>query len=112
MPINPLVMVILSLIGFLIILLALFNKQLLRWMKIRPLSEVFINPRFRQSVKVTETLGQLFLVVFGLTWLLQGVGARFLSSETANTASVIILWTSGLILFTMFIVVLANWKGK
>jgi hypothetical protein len=112
MPNNSLVMIILSAIGILIILLALFNKQLLRWMKIRPMSEVFSNPRFQRSAKITEILGQLFLVLFGLSFLVQGVGARFLSSEVTYTVSVIVLGASGMIVFTMFIVVLANWKTK
>jgi hypothetical protein len=112
MPGNPLVMIILSSIGFLIILLALFNKQLLRWMKIRPMSEVFTNPGFQRSAKITEKLGQLFLVIFGISFLVQGVGARFLSSEVIYTVSVIVLGASGLIILAMFIVVLSNWKAK
>jgi hypothetical protein len=109
---NPLVMIIYSAIGIIIILLALFNKQLLHWIKIRPMSEVFTNPKFQRSAKITEKLAQIFLVVFGVSFLFQGVGARFLSSETTYSVSVIILGMSGLIVLTMFIVVLANWKAK
>jgi hypothetical protein len=109
---NPLVMIIYSAIGILIILVALFNKQLLRWIKIRPMSEVFTNLKFQRSAKITEILAQIFLVVFGISFLFQGVGARFLSGETTYTISVIILGMSGLIVLTMFIVVLANWKAK
>jgi hypothetical protein len=105
-------MIVLSTIGILIILLALFNKQLLRWMKIKPMSEVFSNPKFQRSAKITERLGQLFLVLFGISFLVQGVGARFLSSEVTYTVSVIVLGASGMIVFTMFIVVLASWKAK
>jgi protein-S-isoprenylcysteine O-methyltransferase Ste14 len=112
MPNNPLVMIVLSAIGILIILLALFNKPLLRWMKIKPMSEVFSNPKFQRSAKITEKLGQLFLVLFGISFLVQGMGARFLSGELAYTISVIVLGASGMIIFTMFIVVLANWKTK
>lgn len=112
MPNNSLVMIVLSTIGILIILLALFNKQLLRWMKIKPMSEVFSNPKFQRSAKITERLGQLFLVLFGISFLVQGVGARFLSSEVTYTVSVIVLGASGMIVFTMFIVVLASWKAK
>lgn len=112
MPNNPLVMIVLSAIGILIILLALFNKLLLRWMKIRLMSEVFSNPKFQRSAKITERLGQIFLVLFGFSFLVQGAGARFLSSELTYTISVIVLGASGMIVFTMFIVVLANWKAK
>ncbi len=109
---NPLISIILSSIGILIILLALFNTTLLRWMKIRPMSEVFTNPGFRRSAKITERLGQLFLGIFGISFLVQGVGAQFLSSEVTYTASLIVLGASGLIVFTMLIVVLASWKAK
>ncbi len=109
---NPLVMIIYSAIGILIILAALFNKRLLRWIKMRPMSEMFSTPKFQRSAKITEILAQIFLVVFGVSFLFQGVGARFLSSETTYTVSVVILGMSGLIVLTMFIVVLANWKAK
>ena len=109
---NPLIMIIYSVIGILIILLALFNKQLLRWIKMRPMSEMFTNPKFQRSAKITEIFAQVFLVLFGISFLFQGIGARFLSGETTYTVSVIILGMSGLIVLTMFIVVLANWKAK
>jgi hypothetical protein len=109
---NPLVMTIYSAIGILIILAALFNKQLLRWIKMRPMSEIFSTPKFQRFAKITEILAQIFLVVFGASFLFQGIGARFLSAETTYTVSVIILGMSGLIVLTMFIVVLANWKAK
>jgi hypothetical protein len=112
MPNKPLIMISLSSIGLLIILLALFNKQLLRWLKIKPMSEVFTNPKFQRSAKITEKLGQLFLVVFGVSFLVQGVGAQFLSSQATFIVSMIVLGASGLIILSMFIVGLANWRAK
>ena len=99
------------LMGSLAILLALFNRQLLRFIKIKPLSEVFTNPRFQRSAKITEKLAQLFLVVFGISSLVQGIGPLFLSSETTYIISITILGLSGLIILAMFIVVFANWKA-
>jgi hypothetical protein len=111
MPNHLLVTIFLSIIGFLIILLAVFNQQLLRLVKMKPMSEVFTNPKFQQSAKITGMLGQLFLVVFGISFLVQGVGAQFLSSQATYVVSLIVLGTSGLIILAMFIVVLANWKA-
>jgi hypothetical protein len=105
-------MIFLSFIGFLIILLALLNKQLLHWMGIKPMSEVFTNPNFQRSARITEKLGRLFLVVFGVGYLVQGVGTQFLSSELTYIVSITVLGLSGLIILAMFIVVLANWKAK
>jgi hypothetical protein len=112
MPNNHLIIIFLSSIGFLIILLALLNKQLLRWMGIKPMSEVFTNPKFQHSAKITEILGRLFLVVFGVSFLVQGIGTRFLSRETTYMVSITVAGLSGLIVLAMFIVVLANWRAK
>ena len=112
MPNHLLVTIFLSIIGFLIILLGVFNQQLLRLIKMKPMSEVFTNPKFQRSAKITGILGQLFLVVFGISFLVQGVGAQFLSSQATYVVSLIVLGTSGLIILAMFIVVLANWKAK
>jgi len=57
MPNNHPIMILFSFIGFLIILLALLNKQLLRWIGIKPMSEVFTNPNFQRSARITEKLG-------------------------------------------------------
>jgi hypothetical protein len=112
MPNNQLIMILLSFIGLLIILLALLNKQILRWIGIKPMSEVFTTPNFQRSARTTEKLGRLFLVVFGAGFLVQGVGPLFLSSEVTYRVSMIVAGLLGLIILAMFIVVLANWKAK
>jgi hypothetical protein len=99
-------------IGSLAILLALLNRLLLRIVGLKPLSEVFTTSRFQHSAKITEILGRLFLLVFGLGFIVQGIGTRFLSSEVIYTVSIIILGLSGLIIIAMFGVVLANWKVR
>jgi hypothetical protein len=99
-------------LGCLAILLALLNKPLLRFIGLKPLSEVFKTPHFQRSAKITEKLGRLFLVVFGIGFLVQEVGTQFLSSEAIYIVSIIILGLSGLIILAMSGVVLANWKGK
>ena len=112
MPNNHLIMIFLSFIGFLFILLALLNQRLLRWMGFKPMNEVFTNPNFQRSAKITEKLGRLFLVVFGVGLLVQGIGPQFLSSEITYTVSIIVAGASGLIVLVMFGVTLANWKAK
>ena len=87
-------------------------EQLLRFIGLKPLSEVFTISRFQRSAKITEILGRLFLLVFGLGFIVQGIGTRFLSSEVIYTVSIIILGLSGLIIIAMFGVVLANWKVR
>ncbi len=99
-------------IGSLAILLALLDKQLLRLIGLKPLSEAFTTRRFQHSAKITEKLGRLFLLVFGAGFLIQGVGAQFLSSGATYAVSIILLGLAGLIILAMFGVVLANWKAK
>jgi hypothetical protein len=99
------------LMGSLAILLALFNRPLLRFIRIKPMSEVFTTPRLQRSARITEKLGLLFLVVFGVGFLVQGVGPRFLSSEATYIASLTILGLVGLIILAAVVVVLANWKA-
>lgn len=112
MPNDLLVTIFLSIIGFLIILVALFNRQLLRLIKMKPMSEIFTNPKFQRSAKITERLGQLFLLIFGLSFLVQGIGTQFLSIQATYTVSVIFVGASGLLILAMFIVVLVNWKAR
>ena len=110
-PNNHSIMILYSFIGFLTVLVALLNKQLLRWMGIKPMSEVFTNPKFQRSARITEKLVRLFLVVFGLSFLIQGIGTQFLSSEVTYIVSITMLGLSGLIILVMFGMVLANWKA-
>jgi hypothetical protein len=109
---NQTIVIFPLLMGSLAILLALFNRQLLHFINIKPSSEVFTNPRFQRSAKITEKLAQLFLVVFGVGFLVQGVGPQFLSSEVTYIVSMTILGFSALIILAAVVVVLANWKDK
>ena len=95
-------------IGSLLILLALWHRPLLRWLELKPLSEVFTTPRFQHSAKITERLGRLFLMTFGIGFLIQGVGAIFLPADITSAVSWAVLALSGLIVLAMAGVVLAH----
>ena len=56
-------------IGGLAILLALWNKSLLRLIGLKPLSELFTTPRFQRSARITKRLGRLLLMIFGIGFL-------------------------------------------
>ena len=98
-------------IGSLAILLAVLNRQLLRCLGRKPSSEAFTTPKFKRSARITEILGRLFLMVMGTGFLIQGVGARFISGEVTYAISLVLLGLSGLIVLVMFGIVLANWKA-
>jgi hypothetical protein len=112
MPNNQPATIFFSFIGVLLILLAVFNKPLLLWMGIKPRSEVFTNPKFQRSAKVTEKVGQLVLIFLGAGFLVQGVGSQFLSGKVIYIVSITLLGLSGLLILAGVGMVLANWKTK
>ncbi|HQX01692.1 MAG TPA: hypothetical protein PLQ94_06250 [Anaerolineales bacterium] len=99
-------------VGVLSLLLALLNKQLLRWIGFKPMSELFTNPNFQRSARITENLVRLFWLVFGISFLFQGLAAPFFSSDVFYKISYAILGLSGLIVLTIIGINIANWKAK
>jgi hypothetical protein len=100
-----------TLLGVLCILLGLLSRQLLHWIGLRPLSEVFTTPRFQRSARTTERLGRLFLVLLGIGLLFQGIGPSLLPGGVAYLISIVVLGLSALILIAMIGVTLANRKA-
>ncbi|MDZ7362290.1 MAG: hypothetical protein ONB46_16455 [candidate division KSB1 bacterium] len=90
--------------------MALLDKQLPRLLDLKPLSEVFTNPRFQKSARITGTLGRVFLAIFGIGFLVQGVGHLFFSSKVTNVVSLIASGLSVLIVLGMIGIHLAYWK--
>ena len=99
-------------VGVLSLLLALLNKQLLRWIGIKPMSELFTNPNFQHSARITEKLTRLFFLIFGIGFLFQGLGSPYFSSDIFYKISYAILGLSGLIVLAIIGVNLANRKAK
>lgn len=108
---EPMIKVFPVLLGVVAIVLALLDKQLLRLLGLKPLSEVFTSPRFQRAAKITEKLGRVFLTVFGIGFLVQGIGTLFLPSEVSSVISLVVLGLSGLIVLAMIGVHLAYWKA-
>ncbi|MFP4394571.1 MAG: hypothetical protein ACLFTI_04830 [Anaerolineales bacterium] len=108
---EPMVMIFPLFVGVLAIVLALLNKQLLHLLGLKPLSEVFTNPRFQRSAKITEKLARIFLVIFGIGFVVQGLGPLFLPSDISSAISIAISGLSVLIVLAVIGVNLANWKA-
>ena len=104
--------ILFSFIGVLLILLAIFNKPLLLRMGIKPRSEVFTNPDFQRSAKVTEKLGRWVPIFLGAGFLVQGLGNQFLSGKGTYIVTITLLGLSGLLILAGVGMVLANWKTK
>lgn len=105
------VMIFSFIIGTIAILLAIFGNRTARAMGLKPMSEVFKNPRFQQSAALTEWLGRLFLLAFGIGYLVEGVGGLLFSAEVVNVVSAVLLVVAVLIVLVMVGVVILNWRG-
>ena len=99
-------------VGVLSLFLALLNKKLLLWIGFKPMSELFTNPNFQRSVRITENLVRLFWLIFGISFLFQALAAPFFSSDVFYKISYAILGLSGVIILTIIGINIANWKAK
>lgn len=93
------------LMGCLAIVLALLARQFLSLIGLKPRSEVFTNPRFQRSAKITEDLVRLFLLVVGVGFLVQGVGPLFLPDAVTQLVEIV---SVGLSVLIVLVVIGAN----
>ena len=98
--------------GGLGILGSIFWKQLSQAFGQRPMSESFTNPRFQRSAQIREFLGRLFLAVFGMAWLAQGLGNWLFPTEAANLILWILVGISGAIFLGIVGVIVFYWRGE
>ena len=98
-------------IGSLAIVLGIFNKKVLRFLGLRPMSEVFTTPSLKQSSRVIEQIGRWLVIALGVSFLVQGLGTA-LPDELGNWISSVLLGLSTLLLLAMFGIAIANWRGR
>jgi len=97
--------------GTLAILFAVWHKPLQRLFRQKPARDVFTNPRFRRSALINEQLGRGFLLLIGISFLIQGVGPLFLSADATATLAVAALVIAVLVALAIIGVILFNWKA-
>lgn len=98
-------------LGALVILLGLFNKQLLRLLRLKPMSEVFTTPNLKQSSKRIERIGRWLVITLGVSFLVQGLGTA-LPDDISYLISSVLLGISALLLVAIFGIAIANWKAR
>jgi hypothetical protein len=98
--------------GCLVILSALFSRQLQRLLGVKPRSELFTNPRFQHAEKILELLGRILMVIFGIGFLVQGPGSLYLPAGATYNISIALYGLAGLILLAVLGIYLATWKTK
>ena len=98
-------------VGSIAILMGIFNKQMLRLLGLKPLSEVFTTPNLKHSSRTIEQIGRWLVITLGLSFFVQGLG-KALPDGLGYGISSVLLGLSGLLLLAMFGIALANWKAK
>ena len=105
--------VIVNLIGgCLVILSALFSRQIQHLLGFKPRSEMFTNPRFQRAEKILEQLRRLLLLLLGLGFLVQGPGSLYLPTGATYSISIIIYGLVALVFLAVLGVYIASWKAK
>lgn len=98
-------------LGLLVVLLGMFNRQILRFLGIKPMSEVFTIPRLTHSSRVIEKLGRWLVIILGISFLIQGLGS-LLPNGLSSEISFALLGLAGLMIVAMIGITIATWKVK
>jgi len=98
-------------LGIVLLVMGLFNKQMLRWIGLKPMSEVFTTPRLKNSSRRVERIGRWLVIVLGIGFLVHGLGTA-LPGQVASVISSLSTGVSALLLVAMFVVAIANWKAR
>jgi len=97
--------------GIFIILMGIFNRQMLRLLGFKPMSEVLTIPNLKHSSRIIEKIGRWFVITLGVSFLVQGLGGA-LPNDISYKISFSLLGLSGLMILTIIGITIANWKAK
>ena len=97
--------------GTVTILLAIFNKQVLRLLGLKPTSEVITTPNLKRSSKLSEGIGRWLLVILGVFFILQGLDS-IMVGKVSDMILLSLLVVAGLMFLAMVGITLANWKAR
>ena len=98
-------------VGSVIILMAVFNKQMLRVLGLKPMSEVFTTPNLKHSSRLIEQIGRWLAITIGLAFFVQGLG-EVLPENTGSRISAVLLGLSSVLLLGMFGIAISNWRAR
>lgn len=98
-------------LGAVIILAGIFDRQVLGRLGFRPLSEIIAAPNLKHSAKSVEQIGRWLMITLGISFLVLGLG-KTLPDNISATISYLLLGLSGLMLLAMIGITIANWKAR
>ena len=93
------------------ILMGIFNTQILRLLSFKPMSEIFTSPNLKYSSQIIEKIGRWFVITIGMSFFVQGLGGT-LPNDIGYKVSFLLLGLSGLMLLAVIGITIANWKAK
>jgi hypothetical protein len=97
--------------GILAILLAVFQRPVMRFLHMRPPSELYTVPRLQRSARITEKMSRVMVVLLGVSFIVEGAGPQFLPPETVFALCVALISLVGVLLLVSLAVTLAHWKA-
>ena len=97
--------------GIVTILVGIFNKQMLRILGYKPMSEVLATPNLKHSSRIIEQIGQWLVITLGASFLVLGLGGA-LPNDISRKISFLLLGLSGLMLLAILGITIANWKAR
>jgi hypothetical protein len=99
------------LLGIVMVLTGVFNKQIGRFLGIRSMSEVFVIPNLKRSSQIVEKMGKWLTIVLGTSFLAYGLGT-LLPQDISYKISFFLLGLSGLMILAILGITIANWRAK
>lgn len=98
-------------LGTVSILMGIFNRQMLRSLGFKPMSEAFTIPNLKYSSKIIEQIGRWVVVILGVSFLVLGLEGA-LPNGLSRIISFSLLGLIGLMILAIFAITIANWKTK
>lgn len=97
--------------GTITILMGIFNRQLLRMLGAKPMSEVMTTPNLKRSSRAVEQIGQWLVITLGLSFVVLGIG-EVLPDNISDRIFFVLVGLSASMLLTIIGLTIANWRAK
>ncbi len=97
--------------GVATILMGIFDRQMLRLLGSKSMSEVLTTPNLKYSSRTIEQIGRWLVITLGVSFLVLGLG-RALPNDLSHKISFSLLGISSLLLLVIIGITIANWKAK
>jgi len=98
-------------LGIITILIGIFNRQLLRLLGFKPMSEIFTALNLKRSSKIIEQISRWLLIILGVGFFVQGLGGTS-PNDMGYKISFLFFGVSALMLLAIVGITIANWKAK